>query len=154
MKGLRPYSGPASAVKGDEASAYWALMWYGAATGSAIGSTLGAGALTATGEWYLYQNVLRFHPAFAAVTMVLYSPDISYWIGEEIELQTPGAGGQMTNSLHYAQGGMMSGGTMPVVPSGFITPSPPVDYSYQWLMLQLTGSSRVRRSMPPQARNA
>jgi hypothetical protein len=117
-KGLRPYGVVSSTTKGDEASAYWGLMWFGAGVGSAIGGALATGGLTASSQWFAWNTVMRFHPAFAVGSLVLYSPDIAFAVGEDIESEYPGSGGQMTNALHYSQGGMISGGVMPVVPMG------------------------------------
>ncbi len=133
MKGIRPYGGIANVVRGDEPATLWSVMYLGAG----VGATFGAWSVD---SWFGYQMVLRFNPTFAAASLVLYSPDISFAIGEEIESQSPGAGGQMSNALHYAGGGMMSGGSMPVVPySGtgpFRLTSPSWTFESWWNSLQ------------------
>jgi len=115
----RPLSYFEAALEEDEVSLFWSSVVGAAAVGTFIGTWLGAGGSAAFGGYGAYSMIMRYHPiTLLGVYLPYYSVKEQIELHAEIERRQSGAGAQMSLANRFAGAGSMTGGAMPVIPSG------------------------------------
>ena len=122
----RPLSYFEAAYEEDEVALFWSAVVGAAATGTFIGTMMGAGGSAAFGGYGAYSMIIRYHP----ITMVgVYLPYYSFKkqmeVHAEIEKMHPGVGVQSSLTTRFTKAGDVgSGGSMPTVQADFGSSDP------------------------------
>ena len=112
----RPLSYFEAAYEEDEVSLFWSSVLGAAATGTFIGTWLGAGGSAAFGGYGAYSMMMRYHPlTMVGVYLPYYSIKKQIEIHGELDEMHPDSGAGMSMSTRFAGAGAMTGGSMPVM---------------------------------------